>query len=400
MGLSDFFKRLFYSPSPVREVHETVYSVIDVETPTSRNDRVLSIAFTRMQGDRILWTKTALVNPERRINSRNAELTGITQEDIADAPTFPQIWAEWHKEVLDGIFVAHNASFDLSVIYKCCDAYGIKVPPIQYIDTLTIARNTMKSLSKYGLGDICRELRIPLNHHRADSDCRACAALLRWFMCNGISVDDYACVYTQDDIKSSASNRSVSHYINRPSVNLNEKSKSINELLALLDEVSSDGEVTEEEVHKIQRWMADHMELKGNFPFDQIYTCVETAMQDGKLDPEELQGILETCLYLIDPVHCEACHNDIDIDGKAVCISGIFDYGSDVDVTELLTSNGAIVKPRVVSTLDYLIVGNCGCKAWTTGNYGTKVKKVIEWRFKGKDIKIVREDDLMEALHK
>lgn len=43
---------------------------------------------------------------------------------------------------------------------------------------------------------------------------------------------------------------------------------------------------------------------------------------------------------------------------------------------------------------DYVIVGGQGSEAWTTKNYGTKVKKALDLQAKGDDIIIAREADL------
>ncbi|MGN0707397.1 MAG: exonuclease domain-containing protein [Faecalibacterium sp.] len=417
MGLLSFIKNIFGAPKEVylddrapesnaSEVEAPtpsapIYNVIDVETPNHRNDRISSIAFTRMQGSEILWTKSTLVNPETSFDSFNTELTGISEKDVLQAPTFAQVWDEWGRDLQSGILVAHNALFDLSVLFKCCNAYKIFPAEVQYIDTLRISRDMLPQLRHHRLNDICNEFGIALNHHQADSDCRACAKILQKFINRGVQVNNYTCTFEQKSIlQTELRPARTADYRNRKPTNLSEKTKCINELLSLLQEVSSDGKITEEEVHILEGWMNRHLDLKGNFPFDQIYDCVSKSLEDGKLEQSELQEILQTCLYLVDPVGKAAHVDHLDLEGKVVCISGQFDYGTNEAMTEFLTQRGAIVKPHVLANMDYLIVGNYSCKAWSSENYGSKVKKVIEWQGKGKNIQIVREDDLMDALQK
>lgn len=416
MGLLSFIKNIFCAPKEVyvndRSLASTaseaeapspsapIYNVIDVETPNHCNDRISSIAFTRMRGSEILWTKSTLVNPETSFDSFNTELTGISEKDVLQAPTFAQVWDDWGRDLQSGILVAHNAPFDLSVLFKCCNAYKIFPAEVQYIDTLRISRDMLPQLRHHRLNDVCSEFGIALNHHQADSDCRACAEILQKFINQGVQVNNYTRIFEWKDILTTSRPAHSADYRNRKTTNRSDKTKCINELLSLLKDVSSDGEITEEEVHVLEGWMNRHLDLKGNFPFDQIYDRVSKSLEDGKLEQSELQEILQTCLYLVDPVGKADHVEHLDLEGKVVCTSGYFDYGTDEELTEFLIQRGAIVKPRVLANMDYLIVGNCGCRAWSSENYGSKVKKVIEWQCKGKHIQIIREDDLMNALQK
>lgn len=422
MGLLSFIKNIFGAPKevylnerpPASTASEAaaltpsapIYNVIDVETPNHRNDRISSIAFTKMQGSEILWTKYTLVNPETSFDSFNTELTGISEKDVLQAPTFAQVWDDWGRDLQSGILVAHNAPFDLSVLFKCCNAYKIFPAEVQYIDTLRISRDVLTQLRHHRLNDVCSKFGIALNHHQADSDCRACAEILQKFINQGVQVNNYTRIFERKDVlptelhSSEFRSARSTDYRNRKSTNLSDKTRCINELLSLLKEVSSDGQITEEEVYILEGWMSRHLDLKGNFPFDQIYGCVSKSLEDGKLEQSELQEVLQTCLYLVDPVGKAAHLEHLDLEGKVVCISGQFDYGTNEAMTEFLTQRGAIVKPHVLASMDYLIVGNYSCKAWSSENYGSKVKKVIEWQCKGKNIQIVREDDLMNVVQK
>jgi len=65
------------------------------------------------------------------------------------------------------------------------------------------------------------------------------------------------------------------------------------------------------------------------------------------------------------------------------------------DFENLLSEKGAIVKTTIIKKLDYLIVGSLGSDKWIQGNYGTKVKKAMEYNEKGGDITIVKENDFL-----
>jgi DNA polymerase III subunit epsilon len=72
--------------------------------------------------------------------------------------------------------VAHNAKFDRRVLYACCDLYDIPYPKQQFLCTVEIARKCW-NIRPTKLPDVCQHLNIPLEHHQALSDARACAQI-------------------------------------------------------------------------------------------------------------------------------------------------------------------------------------------------------------------------------
>lgn len=374
---------------------ENYYNVVDVETPNNNNDRICSVSLSRVCGASILWTKSYLVNPEVPFCSRNEALTGITQEMVTDSPTFPRIWDEINPYLQEGIFVAHNARFDLNVLYKCLRDYGITFKPIRYIDTMELTQSFLPGLPHYGLNDICDTMNIPLKHHCSDSDSFACASILTRCIVDGIDVVSYMHTFEPSKInhekKKTKSSRSV-----RVSAN----TLQMNTLLSLVKSVCQDGLITEDEVNHLRAWIDEHQELAKEFPYALIQSSIEQALSDGVLEPLELRQLFETFLFLLDPLGATFPCNNADLTGKLVCLSGNFDYGTKEDVEKLLVSVGATVHPRVTSKLNYLIVGNQASDEWSFGQYGQKIKQAIQLQMKGKPVKILKESDLMAAIQK
>lgn len=56
-------------------------------------------------------------------------------------------------------------------------------------------------------------------------------------------------------------------------------------------------------------------------------------------------------------------------------------------------AQGGIVGKSVTKKTDYLIVGELGSDMWSSGNYGSKVKKAMELQEKGSTIVIVKEGE-------
>ena len=109
------------------------YIVFDVETPNSANDRMSAIGLAVVEGDRIVEEFSTLINPEVYFNRFNIQLTGISPEDVVDAPTFSDLWPSLKCMLEGGILIAHHAPFDMSVLAKCLDAYGFAEPQAEYL---------------------------------------------------------------------------------------------------------------------------------------------------------------------------------------------------------------------------------------------------------------------------
>ena len=89
-------------------------AIVDLETTgaTAAYDRIIEIGVKRVEAGQVVRSYATLVNPGRRIPPFIQQMTGITDAQVADAPTFDQV-ADQVRQLLDGcIFVAHNARFD------------------------------------------------------------------------------------------------------------------------------------------------------------------------------------------------------------------------------------------------------------------------------------------------
>ena len=164
------------------------FIVFDVETPNLKNDRMSSIGITLIEDKKIIGSYSSLINPETTFDKFNVDLTGINEELVKDAPTFPEVWKQIQPFFDEGILVAHNANFDLTVLKKCLNDYGIKwKDKVPYICTVLIGRKFYPKMS-HKLNVMSEFFGIELNHHQADSDSNACAEILLNYMKNGIDV--------------------------------------------------------------------------------------------------------------------------------------------------------------------------------------------------------------------
>lgn len=163
------------------------YIAFDVETPNRRNDRMSAIGIAVVENGSIVQDWATLVNPETRFDRFNVELTGISPLAASKAPTFEQLWPRLEPLFSSGLLVAHNATFDMGVLGKCLQGYGIRWrDSADYACTVQMGRKCYPALPNHRLNTLCSSLNIPLEHHQAGSDSRACASLLLDYVAHGL----------------------------------------------------------------------------------------------------------------------------------------------------------------------------------------------------------------------
>ena len=178
------------------------YICFDVETPNLRNDRMSAIGICVVEDGVISAEYYSLVNPEEGFDAFNIQLTGITPDMAAEAPTFAELWPTLGPIMRSGLLVAHNAQFDMSVLSKCLRAYKIPCKDItEYACTCRMGKRIVPWMPNHKLDTMCRELNIDLNHHNAGSDARACAEILRYYISKGTRIEDHIRPYSLSGAK-------------------------------------------------------------------------------------------------------------------------------------------------------------------------------------------------------
>ena len=173
---------------PAGEMAMSQFTVFDVETPNRMNNRMSAIGITIIEDRQIEKEFYTLVNPETHFDPFNTMLTGISEESVRNAPSFPEVWEKIEPYMSGGLLVAHNAQFDMGVLKKCLLAYEIEWKPCaHYICTVQMGRRLLPGIS-HKLNDLCDYYGIPLDHHKADSDSRACAQILLRYLQSGADI--------------------------------------------------------------------------------------------------------------------------------------------------------------------------------------------------------------------
>lgn len=152
---------------------------IDFETANSSRDSACSIGVATIEKGEITSTYYTLIKPPvLRFDSINVMIHGITKEDVKDAPTFDTVWETLHPLLKDKMVIAHNASFDFSVLRSTLDTYRITYPDLEYHCSVIIAKRTWPDLPNHKLNSVADHLGIRFHHHNAIEDAEVAAKLV------------------------------------------------------------------------------------------------------------------------------------------------------------------------------------------------------------------------------
>ena len=160
------------------------FVVFDIETTgfSPEKNNIIEIGAVKVSKGKIVDRYSVFVNPKEPIPYRITQLTGISDEMVADAPFISEILPEFLEFAKGCVLVAHNAIFDMGFIMRKAADLHIS-QEFSYLDTLAAARVLMPKMGKYTLDSLCKELKISLeNHHRAVDDAGATAEIFVAFI--------------------------------------------------------------------------------------------------------------------------------------------------------------------------------------------------------------------------
>ena len=147
---------------------------LDIETTGLDPERdsiteIGAIKFQLKDGAQVVDTFSTLVNPLRPIPFKIQKLTGISNEEVQDAPRLTAVIPRLAGFVGDATVVGHNVGFEASFLRR----HGVLVQnPL--VDTFELARILLPRLATYNLFALTDQLGIPLvDHHRALPDATA-----------------------------------------------------------------------------------------------------------------------------------------------------------------------------------------------------------------------------------
>ncbi len=160
------------------------YVAFDIETTglSDDHDRITEIGAVVFHSGEPGERFNTYVNPNMPIPPDIQRLTGITDQDVFDAPEEAEAVASFLAFAGDRPLCAHNASFDVGFISAAAERAGLSFQPL-FIDTLPLSQALLPDMKKFKLDMVSDRLGLPaFNHHRASDDALVCGRILARFV--------------------------------------------------------------------------------------------------------------------------------------------------------------------------------------------------------------------------
>lgn len=154
------------------------FCVLDIETTgfSPQRDAIIEIAVFRRETEDGVTRERVLsehVRPAGHIPKPIRELTGITNDTVADADTIDEVLPRVAAFVGDAPIVAHNAHFDRRFLEHNARLMGMTFTGNEWVCTMRMAQRVPTG-GPYKLAALAERLDVPdRGSHRALDDCRA-----------------------------------------------------------------------------------------------------------------------------------------------------------------------------------------------------------------------------------
>ncbi|SFG54710.1 3'-5' exonuclease [Oribacterium sp. WCC10] len=143
------------------------YVVLDIETTgfNPEKDKIIDISAIKIVNGKRIDHFSTLVNPGIVIPRKITNLTSITNEMVIDAPPCEEVIRKFMAFCKGSVLVSHHTEFSMSFLKQAGKDLDLDVD-ISYIDTLTMSRELLPELEKYGLDKVASALNISYESDR------------------------------------------------------------------------------------------------------------------------------------------------------------------------------------------------------------------------------------------
>ncbi|MGN0656921.1 MAG: PolC-type DNA polymerase III [Ruminiclostridium sp.] len=155
--------------------------IFDLETTglSPADCRITEIGAVKLRNLEVAEEFVTFVNPGMHIPENITEITGITDEMVADAPSEQEALLKFIEFCGSAPLVAHNAKFDMSFIRAGCSRSRIPYKA-DSIDTLALCRAIIPNKKSYTLDSMAKHFGLgDFNHHRAVDDAKMLALIFQ-----------------------------------------------------------------------------------------------------------------------------------------------------------------------------------------------------------------------------
>lgn len=147
------------------QVERGDFVAFDVEGDGNDNQRPVEVSFVLFSGGRPVEEAHWLLNPGRPISRFVSTIHGITDEMVADAPSFEDVRSDIEGWLGSDVLVAHNIRDDMRMLSTVSPLAPLM--PRYMVDTFRLGKNLVKEIGKYNLDSLSSFLGIQQDDMRS-----------------------------------------------------------------------------------------------------------------------------------------------------------------------------------------------------------------------------------------
>lgn len=145
------------------------YCVIDTETTglSPLEHELIEIGILKIRNGKIVSRYSQLIHPHQAIDPFITNLTGISNEMVADMPDVDEVKQMVLNFIGEDVLLGHNIHFDIKFLNA---GFQMELQN-DLMDTLQFAKKLYPELAHHRLTDLSNYLHLSVNEHRALADC-------------------------------------------------------------------------------------------------------------------------------------------------------------------------------------------------------------------------------------
>lgn len=161
-------------------IKDQIFCIVDIETngPYPDKHSLIEIGAIKYKNGKIIDKFESLIHSST-VPKVITQVTGISIDDILEAPSERKVLNDFRIFLGNSIFVAHSVKWDYNFISKSFENYNLESMLNHKLCTLELARKYIKA-PKYGLKTLNEVLNIDVRHHRAYDDAYSATKILEY----------------------------------------------------------------------------------------------------------------------------------------------------------------------------------------------------------------------------
>ena len=177
--------------TPLEKLNVVVFDIETTGFSPEKGDSILSIGATKMLGTEVLEEEDfySLIYYDQDLTKEIVQLTGITKEDVSNAPSLVDVLINFYEFTQDATLVAHHASHERNFM-QYTSSKLFKTPfKHRIVDTSFLYKIVEPQFHNVSLEKLCEHNDIPiLDRHHALGDAKMTAQLWSVYVKKAIEI--------------------------------------------------------------------------------------------------------------------------------------------------------------------------------------------------------------------